>query len=219
MRYQRLSLDPRGVNVAIITLTQYKTWAGISGTSDDSRLQEILDAAHAELRRYCGRSLTNGFETATRTEDYDVDASELQVKEWPVTSLTSVTPILSDNTLGSALESTEYHIDLTTGVISYNNAQNGRVFYDSFNDTETIAGWGWRPNFGRVRVVYVNEAAAADIRMALYRMVDTMYASVQRGNNVQSESLGQYSVTYVSAADALQSVTSMLNKYRSGASV
>lgn len=202
--------------MAILTLAEYKVWAGISGTADDSRLQKLIDYAHVAMRRYCGRSLTDGFESATRTEDYDVDASELQLKEWPVTSITSITPILSDNTTGTALETTEYHVDLSTGVVSYNVGQNGRTFLDDDTDTSSLSDWSWRPNFARCRVVYVNAAPPDDIEMALCKMVDGLYAGVRNGTGVASQSLGNWSVTFTSPDAAAEAQAQLLAPYRSG---
>lgn len=202
--------------MAILTLAEYKIWAGISGTADDTRLQKLIDYAHVALRRYCGRSLSDGFESATRTEDYDVNASDLQLKEWPVTSITSITPINTDNTLGSALQSTEYHVDLNTGVVTMNAGQNGRVFFDDDTDSASLSDWEWRPNFARCRVVYVNAAAPDDIEMALCKMVDGLYAGIRNGTGIASQSLGNWSVTFASADVAAAAQAQLLAPYRSG---
>lgn len=202
--------------MAILTLAEYKVWAGISGTADDTRLQKLIDYAHVAMRRYCGRSLTDGFESATRTEDYDVDASELQLREWPVTSITSITPILADNTTGTALETTEYHVDLATGVVSYNVGQNGRTFLDDDTDTSSLSDWSWRPNFARCRVVYVNAAPPDDIEMALCRMVDAGLASIRVDPRIAGQSLGNWSVTYAAVDAATNAQALLLGPYRSG---
>jgi len=203
--------------VAILTLAEYKEWAGITGTGDDSRLQTLIDYAHVAMRRYCGRSLTDGFESATRTETYEVDASELVLKEWPITSITSITPILADNTAGTALDSTTYHVDLSTGVVSLNAGQNGRAFTDDATSGVTMSDWAWRPNFGRCTVVYVSAAPPDDIEMALCRMVDGLYASVRSPGGVASQSLGQWSVSYTSPTEAAAGQATLLAPYRSGA--
>lgn len=201
--------------MAIITLTQYKTWAGISGTADDTRLQVVIDAAHAAVRRYCGRSLTNGFESATRTEDYESDTAELQLREWPVTSITSITPIDTSNNLGTALDSTTYSLDARTGIVKLNGAETGRVFYD--DDEHLVAGgWGWVPSFGRVRVVYVSTAHADDLHLAMYRTVDGVYAGIRRDSGVASESLGNWSTSYRSAEEGIAAQHALLAPYRSG---
>lgn len=202
--------------MAILTLAEYKVWAGITGTGDDSRLQKLIDYAHVAMRRYCGRSLTDGFESATRTEIHDVDASQLTLKEWPITSITSITPILPDNTAGTALESTTYHVDTATGVVSFNGYGNGRTFYDESTGTESMSDWAWQPNFGRCTVVYVNAAPADDIEMALCRMVDGLNASARTPLGIASESLGQWSVSYASPDQAAMAQADLLGPYRSG---
>ena len=201
--------------MAIVTLSQYKVWAGISGTADDTRLQVVIDAVHAAVRRYCGRALTNGFETATRTEDYVSDSGELQLKEWPVTSITSITPIDTSNTLGTAFDSSAYRVDLPTGIVTLNSAEAGRYFYD---DDEHLVdgGWGWVPKWGRVRVVYVNDAAAADVEMALYKTIDGVYAGIRRDSGVASQSVGNWSISYRSAEEGIAAQNALLAPYRSG---
>lgn len=202
--------------MAIITLAEYKTWAGITGTADDTRLQVLIDAAHAAARRYCGRSLTNGFESATRTEDYVSDSGTIRLKEYPVTSITSITPIDDTNTLGTALASTTYRLDASSGIVTLNGSDNGRVFYDDDEDTSASSDWSFSPRFGRVRVVYVSEAAAADVDMALYRMVDGLYASIRKDPSVASQTIGNWSVTYATADIAAKAQADLLNPFRAG---
>lgn len=201
--------------MAIVTLSDYKTWAGITGTGDDTRLQVVIDSAHAALRRYCGRSLTNGFESATRTEDYLSDTGELQLREWPVTSITSITPIDASNNLGTAIDSTAYRVDLRTGIVTLNDAESGRYFYDD-DEYLVSGGWGTIPNFGRVRIVYVSEAAAADLEMALYKTIDGVYAGIRRDATIASESLGNWSTSYRSADEGIAAQNALLSPYRSG---
>ncbi len=203
--------------MAILTLAEYKEWAGITGTGDDARLQTLIDYAHVAMRRYCGRSLTDGFEAATRTETYEVDSAQLVLKEWPITSITSITPILSDNTAGDALPSTMYHVDLATGVVSMNGGQNGRFFIDPDSETQTTSDWSWQPNFGRCTIVYVSAAPADDIEMALCRMVDGLYAAVRTPAGLASQSLGNWSVSYAGPDQAAMAQASLLAPYRSGA--
>lgn len=202
--------------MAIITLTEYKTWASITGTGDDTRLQVVIDAAHAALRRYCGRSLTNGFESATRTEDYESTSGEVQLREWPVTSVTSITPIDNTNTLGTAFDSTTYRLDSRTGIVTLNGSESGRYFYDD-DEYLVSGGWGWVPSVGRVRIVYVSTAAADDVKMALYRTVDGVYASIRRDSGIASQSVGQWSISYRSADEGIAAQSALLAPFRSGA--
>jgi Phage gp6-like head-tail connector protein len=202
--------------MAIVTLTAYKTWAGITGTSDDTRLQVLLDSAHAAVRRYCGRDLSNGFEAATRTQDYTVNTYEMQLEEFPLTSITSIKQYNLDNTLGDAIDSTEYYVELDTGIVRWNGAQNSRVFIDTYNNVGVLNNWNWRPNFQRVQVVYVTGAPPADVKTALYRMVDGLYASIRKDMGIASQSLGGWSVTYASPDLAAKAQASLLDPFGSG---
>ena len=197
----------------IVNLAAYKTWAGITTSTDDTRLQVLLDSAHAAVRRYCGRDLSNGFEAATRTEDYTVDSYEMQLNEFPLTSITSITPFNLDNTLGNAIDSTDYYAELDSGLVRWNGAQNNRVFIDTYHNTGVISNWDWRPSFQRVRVVYVTGAPPADLKTAIFRMVDGLYASIRKDNGIASQSLGSWSVTYASPQIAAQANADLFDPF------
>ena len=203
--------------MALITLAEYKTYAGISGTGDDTRLQVIIDEATAAFRRATGRSLSNGFEAVSpRTEDYYTEGPFLQVREFPLTSVTSITPIADDNSLGSAIDSTLYRVDLDTGIIEFNGAQNGRVVLDADTSQETISTWQWVPRWNRVRVVYVTGAPAADVKGAVMRITDYLYGSIRRDPSIASQSLGGWSVSYAAADQAAATVLNLIRSFRGG---
>lgn len=200
--------------MAIVTLAEYKTHAGITGTADDTRLQDIIDEAHAALRRMCNRDLSNGFESATRTEDYETDSGEIALREFPVSSVTSVSPINDDNTIGDAVDSTKYRVDLRFGLVTYNGTQNGRVVRDADSDREVMSTWQWSPRWNRVRVVYVSAAPAADVKGAIKRMVDGLYASVRMDRGLKSQSLGAWSVTYATPDEAAKAQMALMQTFR-----
>jgi hypothetical protein len=202
--------------MAVISLTDYKSWAGITGSGDDTRLQVLIDGAHAAARRYCGRSLSNGFEAATRTEDYESDSSILQLAEFPVASITSITPLDDSNNLGTAYDSTSYRLEDSTGIVQLNGADNGRTFVDSFSSTSELSDWSFRPRFKRVRVVYVSSAPASDVKIALFRMVDGLYASIRKDPSLASQSLGSWSISYASPDAAAAAQASLLDPFSSG---
>lgn len=201
---------------ALITVNEYKTYAGISGNGDDSRLAVIISEASAAFRRALSRNLSNGFEAATRTEDYYTDSAELQLREYPLTSVTSITPLLDDNSLGTAIDSTRYRVDLDSGVVTFNGAQNGRVVSDADSDREVISSWEWVPRFNRVRVVYVTGAPADDIKGAVMRVTDYLYASIRRDPTLASQSLGGWSVSYAAADQAAANVLNLVRPFRGG---
>lgn len=202
--------------MAVVSVADYKTWAGITGSGDDTRLGILVDGAHAAARRYCGRSLTNGFEAATRTEDYISESGEIQLAEFPVASITSITPIDENNNLGTAFDATSYRLDGASGIVTLNASDNGRTFVDAFANTSELSDWSYRPRFRRVRVVYVSDAPAVDVKIALYRMVDGLYSSIRKDPSLASQSLGSWSVSYASPDAAAAAQASLLDPFSSG---
>lgn len=202
--------------MAIITLNEYKTHAGITGDGDNARLQDVIDEATAALRKACYRDPNTGFEAATRTEDYTSSSGELQLREYPVSSITSITSILSDNTLGTAVDSSRYSLDTMLGIVTLNDAQQGRVIRDADADREVLSDWSWNPRWNRVRVVYVTPAPAADVKGAVKRMVDGLYSSIRRDTSIASQSLGGWSVSYASPEAAAAAQLGLLRHLRGG---
>ena len=102
--------------MAITSLSEYKAYAGISGTSLDTILTTLLGVAQDQIERYCDRP-AGGFETGSKTENVDGTGSEyLLVKCWPITSVTTLKHRSADGSL-TTLDSSEYRIDSTLGRI------------------------------------------------------------------------------------------------------
>lgn len=72
----------------LTTKEKVKTQLGISGTTHDTLLDELIKNATASIERYCKRNFTRG----TYTEYFDTEKFEnkLFVRNFPVISLTSV---------------------------------------------------------------------------------------------------------------------------------
>lgn len=183
--------------MAIITTSEYKTYAGISGSGDDTFIGVCINAATAALQRLTGRT----FEGGTLTEKYSAgpDQRSFQLRNWPVTSVTSVTQIIySGETF--TIDSSMYTVDATRGVLYFYDESWGRWFVDSaFNRLQPY--WtGYRPAFDQgtfnYSIVYVaGSAVTDDLKYALYQYVDAMFASRRRDPALQSQSIGQYSYT------------------------
>jgi uncharacterized phiE125 gp8 family phage protein len=71
----------------ITTKEKVKTFLGISGTTHDNLIDELIKNATASIERFCNRSFTE----ATFTEYFDTDkVFKLFLRNFPVSSLTSV---------------------------------------------------------------------------------------------------------------------------------
>jgi hypothetical protein len=183
--------------MAIITTAEYKTYAGISGIGDDTFIGVCINAATAALQRLTGRT----FEGGTFTEKYSIgpDQRSIQLRNWPVASVTSVTQLLVNG--GTyVLDSSIYTFDATRGVLYFYNEDWGRWFVDSQYDRLQPYDAGYRPAFEpgtfNYSIVYVaGSAVTDDLKYALYQYVDAMFASRRRDPAMQSQSIGQYSYT------------------------
>ena len=183
--------------MAIISTSEYKTYAGISGTTYDAQLDVLIPGLQAELERQTGRV----FDTATFTEYVDgADSPVIAVQNTPLTSVTSVALIDRSETVVYTYDATGYKIEASTGLISrqcggmwgsadmYAPLANPMVFAKSppFPD-------GWR----NIKIVYVGGYAGgampADLKLLMYDLTATRLAQIGQDMGMKSETLGHYS--------------------------
>jgi hypothetical protein len=184
----------------LATVANYKAWAGINGTGSDAAITLMLAQAEASVRRYAGRDMTNGFESANRTETYNGDGSAvLQLREWPITTLTTVEERDRAGTW-TTLDADEYRVDTRTGQLYRLGATWGRIVSD-------FVGGGNNPSFGvspawsadpaSVRVTYTGgySTIPADIVAVVYMLIDYKLANAGGNPSATSETIGVYSVS------------------------
>jgi hypothetical protein len=78
------------------SLSEYKQAVGISDSTDDSALQNVLDATDTLIDLYCDRK--TGFGTATETRYYSADAYDFCLTDDLVSVTTLTTDDLADGT-------------------------------------------------------------------------------------------------------------------------
>jgi uncharacterized phiE125 gp8 family phage protein len=205
---------------SLISIAEYKVWAGISGTAQDALLTVLVDAVSMEVRRLCDRNLTNGFESTSRTERYDgTDEATIQLIEWPVSSITSVTLYTAGGDT-EVLDADTYRVNGDSGVLSRIDPKMGRFPVTAFgtvNATFSVQPW-FDQGFDNVEVVYTGGYATipADIKMACYRLTDLAYAARGRNMGIQSESLGGYSYTNMDPAKTTAIKAELIRAYNTG---
>jgi hypothetical protein len=116
------ALSVSATSGALTTTANFKTYAGITGTDDDSLIASLITRATSAIERYCDRTLVS----TTHREFYDGSGDyELYTNEYPITAIS----LLSAG---------------RTDVIKVNNsssdAWNATVLVDSTNCTLTIYG-------------------------------------------------------------------------------
>lgn len=206
----------------LVSLTDYKTWRNITGTAQDTALTQILTFVSADVRRWCDRDLTNGFESATRTEVYSgTNETTIQLNEWPVTSVTSVTQLWAGGS-SEVLDSTTYRVNANTGLLSRIDAVRSR--FSSFRSDGSMVAGTWMPEphftegFFNFSIVYVGGYATipGDLQQVVCNLADIAYASRGRDMTLKSENMGQYSWTAADAAQVAEIKANLLKSFGTG---
>jgi hypothetical protein len=184
----------------LATVANYKAWAGINGTGSDAAITLMLAQAEASVRRYAGRDMTNGFESANRVETYNGDgAAVLQLREWPITTMTSVEERDRAGTW-TTLDADEYRIDTRTGQLYRLGATWGRIvsdFVGGGNNPAFGVSPSWSSDPASVRVTYTGgySTIPADIVAVVYLLIDYKLANAGGNPSATSETIGVYSVS------------------------
>ena len=200
--------------MALATLTNLKTYLGITGTTEDARLQMMLDAAMSGIIQAC---IGWRFEQVTLTEYYEPDGSKLILRSRPVKSITSLyedasaswgqtSGAFDTDTLLS--EGEDYALEKDgsgiNGEVSRSGlivrigrlwARQARPVFVSGSVTGSMM-LKMSPATGPVKVTYVAgyDDVPADVVLAVYAEVDMMRLMRKKGGGtVQSFGLGEYS--------------------------
>jgi hypothetical protein len=201
----------------LISTSEYKTWAGITTSAYDTIIGVIVSGVSTEIRRWCGRNLTNGFESAERTERYDGNNEQtINLMEWPVSSVASVKVYASDGTY-ETLDTTSYRCDETGGVLSRVDPNKARYPVTAFGTVQaTFSVQPWFPEgFDNIEVTYTGGYSTIpdDLKIAAFRLADMHFTSRARNMGIASESLGQYSYSNFSTAQLTDLKLSLTRAY------
>lgn len=184
--------------MAIATTSDYKTYAGISSSTYDTRLGVLITAAQSMMEEYCGRL----FDSSSYEDFIDgCGSAVLIVKNPPIAAITYIRVYaFPGDTNYTTLDSDYYTYDATSGVIKITPSRGARFFRDTFN--ETIGpNFGQWPNFTvgfqNVHVKYdggyTSGTMPAGLKLALYKIVDALFAQTRADMSLSSETLGSYS--------------------------
>lgn len=191
--------------MAIITTAEYKAYAGITSSTDNTFIGTAIAAAQKMAESFTGRTFDAG--NFTDIIDGNVGQPSVQVKSWPINTLTSVEYRVG--TSWQTFDSDLYSFEAVTGIIWINNPVWGRVTgSDWFGDGDwqtTGYGMGVGPSPRipegqyNVRVTYNGGYAfvdmPADLKWAMYQAVDLLYTNRASNPTLQSESIMAYSYT------------------------
>ena len=152
----------------LITLQQYKDFAGLTGVTMDARINVIIDSVSELVKNYCGTSFVDDY-SSNKTEYFDIHDSEttrVMLDEGPINTVSSVSE-------------RESQADAYVTLITENSDSSGKYEYivDTMTDSIIRTNENVDKSFpkGRksVKVVYTAgySSCPEDLKLALFDLV------------------------------------------------
>tara|TARA_B100000131_G_scaffold309669_1_gene340445 strand:+ start:129 stop:740 length:612 start_codon:yes stop_codon:yes gene_type:complete len=152
----------------LVTLQQYKDFAGITGVNQDAKLNVIIPSVSQAVKTYCGTSFVDYYGT-DKTEYFDItddSTTAVMVDESPLVSVSSV-------------QERESQDDDYTTLITENSDSSGKYEYivelekDLIRRTTASADKAFPKGRRAVKVVYRAgySATPQDLRLACFDMI------------------------------------------------
>jgi len=152
----------------LITLQQYKDFAGINGLSEDAKINVIIPSISQAVKRYCGLSFLDYYST-NKTEYFDIKdnmTNAVMLDESPLVTVVSV-------------EERSSQADSYITLISENSDSSGKYDYTVDYESDTIfrttdtADKNFPKGRKAVKVVYNAGYAStpSDIKLACFDLV------------------------------------------------
>lgn len=189
--------------MALVTLAEYKSWATINSPNQDTRLQQLIDAATVEIESYLDYKFTVdelGDTVPVQKTKKIVPHNEFQTEFLlpdTDTAIVSITPFIVNPTASSistdlltALTEDEYLVEEDIGLL--------RIFRRMYR------GWG-------LEVVYdTSKTPDEAIKMACFMLIDYWKDSDYKTNITQ----GGMAVTQTPVRVLPKHIEAILNGYR-----
>jgi hypothetical protein len=173
--------------MAIASLSELKTYLGITDSDSDAKLTIILDGVCSAVEQYLNRTYTERTITGERHEGGTV---AVIVKHYPITTITQIV----DKTDDSVVTATLYEADLATGMI-----------YLVSNDNWGVGTRRWSVDYK------VLETVPNGVKQAALTWCSNIW---NNNSGMQSESIGDYSYTAGGVVQLPAMIAEMLKPFK-----
>lgn len=170
----------------LVSLTEAKTYLGVSGSGDDTLIQAILSGVSLDIKNYCQVPLII---EAGILEYHAGLVKRIFLRAYPVVTITSILDYVTPTP--NSVPATDYVVRPDVGLLEH---------FGRFPLPVTVAGQPayWKVTFSAGR--FVDTAAVpADLKLAANRMIARAWGRKEPG--VSSVSVGSLSISYESLKD------------------
>jgi hypothetical protein len=190
-------------NAKLTTLARVKSFLGITDSSQDTFLTDLIAIATETIQNYTGRT----FSLESITEKLPgTNTAKLILSKFPIVSITSITD------QSGLIAATGYEIsDNLAGTVYRKND----IFPFKGQNTGILGFINEKESENSITILYQAgyTTIPLDVEMAAISYIRTLYLGRSKDTNIASESVsGVYSVTYGSGA-LPSDVVSMLGRY------
>jgi hypothetical protein len=188
---------------------QFMNVSSLSAT-EETVLDNMINSVTDFVESYCGRR----FKKTTYTSEIHSGEGQdtLILKNYPVISTETTTFYYRNSTDNedswTTVDSSDYFIDHDNGMlILAGEAELGKL--RRFYKVSYTAGYDFDNT-----TTFLSTVGLADLEYVTWRLVTTLFDKRKGDAGVQSESIGDYSVTYTTTIFESPEISEVLNKYK-----
>ena len=167
----------------------------------------MIDSVTEFIENYIGFRVQ---QTTYTNEEYDTEKSDtLLIDNFPISTFTTLqrrNSALNDNDW-ETVDSNLYHVDLDSGVI---NGAGGWLFARTRKGYRVtyVAGYDFD-----LSTTFLQDTEAADLELAVWLLISTVFNRGKGGTGIKSESIGDYRVVYAKSLMENEDIKALLDKY------
>jgi len=194
---------------ALTTVARTKEFMGITVNTYDTVLERLINSATDYIEKYCGGRRFK--RTSYIQETYDGNNStSLSLRNFPVNTSTTVELERRESTLNEdnwqVIEGQDYFLYANEGVITYPTGfqrlpKAYRMTYTAGYDYDNIT-------------TFLSDVGMADLEWSCWELVKNTFNQKNQSGNIQSESIGNYSVTFANILNRNSDIKEKLELYQ-----
>jgi hypothetical protein len=195
---------------ALTTRARVMDFMGISSLTavQENVLDRIIDSVTDYIEHYCGRRL----KSTAYNEVFNGDGSRDYVaKHFPISTITSLQYRNSSANEDSwtSMDTEYYFYDLNSGVITLSGNSRFIFFSDHLYKLNYTAGFDFDNT-----TTFLSDVGGADLEYAVWKLCVTAFDKSKGEVGVESESIGDYSVTYAKTMFENSEIKEIIGKYK-----